>query len=244
MPASSLMQPPLVRLRTVSRASSMGVLHGLFMHAYALHAGTCAQAMGPPAPRAAAMQREDATPQRAAPPPAVLVPASAHGILAEKQQGGWSPSKIASLNFFLSSTAKPPPPPTAAVVGGGPPLALLPPPSGEAAPAPSVGAAIAPSSSAAIEPQRPYLGLKYLLRSGPGGSGAPKTWADLHVEQGQPQAKLQAAKQQAAGRGAAAASGRFAPYSLPPPRASRGRYVWGRGVYLSMRGGFGIVITK
>ena len=150
--------------------------------------------------------------RHAAPPPAP-------GLMSEKQQEGWSPSKIESLNFFLASTAKP--------AASTAPRTVLPPQ------APPAGVIVPGSSSSALavsgEAQRPYLGLKYLLQSGPGGAGAPKTWSDLHPNHRDPQLRKQTdARAQPPGgsRSGAAPSGsssRFAPYSLPPSRPGRSR---------------------
>lgn len=123
--------------------------------------------------------------------------------LPEKQHfDGWSPSKIESLNFFLASTAKKAPSST---------LAPAPVPQPHA---PSTGGSFIPAP-AGEETQRPYLGLKYLLRSGPGGSEAPKTWVDLHTDQEKQKLARLPPSRPPSGSG----SGRFAPYSMPPPRA-------------------------
>lgn len=96
------------------------------------------------------------------------------------QVEGWSPGKLESLKFFLSSS--------------GP------------APARQEQAAPAPPSG----PASAYLGLKYLLRSGPSGIGAPSTWM---------QAKQGTALPISRDGGRATTSARFAPYTLQPPKA-------------------------
>ena len=146
------------------------------------------------------------------------LPIAPGDLLAQKQKEGWSPSKIESLNHFLATTSKAGAPtlPVSTIVGsswahdgqnsGGP--------SGTG-PALQIMTALPPS-----EAPRPYLGLKYLLRSGPGGSGVPKTWTEIHGggmasgSNGKTQPPL-------SGRAPAPPGGRFAPYSLPPPRAAR-----------------------
>ncbi len=136
-------------------------------------------------------------------------------IVAQKQQEGWSPTKAQSLAFFLAGSA------AAAAAGG---------PSSDAP-----GAVVVSHGSAAencppctAQQQRPYLGLKYLLRSGPSGSEAPKTWTKTQQET----ALLQAPANQARPPPRAVAPlppapGRYAPYALPPTGAARNRYCSG-----------------
>ena len=79
---------------------------------------------------------------------------------------GWSPSKLASLNFFLSGVAQAKPGPSALAE----PAAALP-----LARAPVQALTLAPTPMPSFDPVRstevfrPYQGLKALLRAGPGG---------------------------------------------------------------------------
>ena len=154
------------------------------------------------------------------------------GLLAQKQQEGWSPSKIESLSHFLATTAKAPP--GLATSATTPHLALPPLPQSSAIAGQSRGLpqAVVPLSGGAdlaTEAPRPYLGLKYLLRSGPDGSGAPKTWTDLTLGATGGGPSDSKARLQLPGRAPTAPGGRFAPYALPPPRAAR-RYVDFEGI--------------
>jgi len=136
-----------------------------------------------------------------------VAPTALVGLPSEKQHfDGWSPSKIESLNFFLASTAKKAP--STALT-----TAAVPQPH---APASGGFSTMAPAGG---EAQRPYLGLKYLLRSGPGGSDAPKTWVDLQTEQEKQKPARLLPGRVTSGSG----TSRFAPYSMPPPRAARNR---------------------
>lgn len=127
----------------------------------------------------------------AAEPGLALQPLLNNGGAAASGTEGWSPSKLDSLAFFLSAS-RPQPPPAAA---------------------PGAGALVAAPPT--TDNQRPYLGLKYLLRAGPGGAGAPSTWAQLQAKAappptGGPQRHAAPARQ-------AAQPGRYAPYPLQPP---------------------------
>jgi len=159
--------------------------------------------------------------------PSAALPVAPGGLLAQKQKEGWSPSKIESLNHFLATTSKA----GAATL----PLSTITGSSfahdAEASAGPS-GTGPAQQMIPALPPSvggeapRPYLGLKYLLRSGPGGSGIPKTWTEIHGG-GMSSGGNGKAQLPSSGRAPAPPGGRFAPYSLPPPRAAR-RLVWGK----------------
>ena len=121
-----------------------------------------------------------------------MVPPVASLMMSQKQTEGWSPSKLASLSFFLKSSAP----------------ALQPAPTLQLA-EPSAG-----------DNQRPYLGLKYLLRAGPSGSAAPSTWKAMQQAKNAsvlPALPAPRATSMATGPKSAAA-GRYAPYALQPPK--------------------------
>ncbi len=143
---------------------------------------------------------------------------------------GWSPSKLESLQFFLSSTtstttssaAAATLPPTAAAALTGPA-----PPSRTTTTAPL--APINPSGQY-LDPSRPYVGLKYLLQAGgAGGGGAsgggaaalPVTW----LSQVQARRQAQAAPPSGAGAGPAApawgSQGGRAPRGAPGHQVAR-----------------------
>jgi hypothetical protein len=113
-----------------------------------------------PAPQPAATP-----PAAAAPPPTAtqqpVLPATGgqHAdILQEKSAQGWSPTKVASLSFFFANRG-----------GGTQPAA-----------APSTAPQLSPAAPPA-DVGRPYLGLKYLLQSGPQNTQLPHTWISAHA---------------------------------------------------------------
>ncbi len=109
------------------------------------------------------------------------------GVVQQVQEQGWSPTKVESLKFFLGGCAAPaarrPVDPPAASASDGGPAGTA------------------------------YLGLKYLLRTGPSGIGAPSTWAALNQSR---QGSMLAG---GADPGRPSAPGRYAPYARPTPRA-------------------------
>ena len=130
---------------------------------------------------------------------ALVVPQPAAGgvfegmAVQQKQTEGWSPNKLDSLKFFLSKTA---------------------PTSHPAAPAPLQ------ATASHFEPdnQRPYLGLKYLLRAGPSGVGAASTWASQAPDVGRQGQPLQPLPLRQIGTNN---SNRYAPYSIHPPSQNK-----------------------
>lgn len=122
-----------------------------------------------------------------APQPAPELPPNVSAVLQTKQIDGWSPSKLSSLSFFLKNTSLP------------------------ALQKPVPAAPAAPSDN-----QRPYLGLKYLLRAGPSGAGAPSTW----TQQQQSKGLALPAPPSAAAAAVTRQTGRYAPYTLQPPPKS------------------------
>lgn len=131
--------------------------------------------------------------QLAAPP---IRAANPQAIAAKKQFEGWSPSKVESLKFFLSKAEPSEPKPAANTCTD-----LIDP-------------------SAGLQASRPYLGLKYLLRQGPGGSGMPQTWKP---QQGGALTRHALPPTNT--------SKRYAPYALPPPGGARARCVCRRWQY-------------
>ncbi|GAX74185.1 hypothetical protein CEUSTIGMA_g1634.t1 [Chlamydomonas eustigma] len=118
-------------------------------------------------------------------------------VISQKEQEGWSPSKLESLKYFLSQ-----------------PPATSHPPASEAA-HPRAPASLVTEQDRLPE-IRPYLGLKYLLRSGPTESGVPKSWERLQM----PLLDERRKTSQAPAR-AGPSSARYAPYALPPSGANR-----------------------
>lgn len=136
--------------------------------------------------------------QLAAPP---IRAANPQAIAAQKQFEGWSPSKVESLKFFLSK-AEPSKPAASTCTD------LIDP-------------------SAGLQASRPYLGLKYLLRQGPGGSGMPQTWKPQQggalIRHALPPTNT---------------SKRYAPYALPPPGGARARCLCRQRQYRAILWGF------
>ncbi|GAX74183.1 hypothetical protein CEUSTIGMA_g1632.t1 [Chlamydomonas eustigma] len=126
--------------------------------------------------------------------PAVPPPSD---VISQKEQEGCSPSKLESLKYFLSQ-----------------PPATSHPPASEAA-YPRAPASLVTEQDRLPE-IRPYLGLKYLLRSGPTESGVPKSWERLQM----PLLDERRKTSQAPAR-AGPSSARYAPYALPPSSADR-----------------------
>lgn len=112
------------------------------------------------------------------------VPTHLSSVVKEQEAAGWSPSKLNSLSFFLGNSQPTARPAAAAQLAG-------------------------PDAN-----QRPYLGLKYLLRAGPPGSTVPATWSSHYTHK---PAGIQAPQGSMAAAAARPSSGRYAPYSLQPP---------------------------
>ncbi|KAL6754684.1 hypothetical protein V8C86DRAFT_316498 [Haematococcus lacustris] len=145
--------------------------------------------------------------------PAAALPALAPSasLVHRNHLEGWSPTKLASLSFFLQS--QPPSQPAPALVA---PSTI----SSASTATATVGAGgeVVQAQGSALEAHRPYLGLKYLLHQGPSGASVPRSWRD---QQAARLAPFMPAQQQGAGGpgqglrgGRPAVAGRYTPYTL------------------------------